>query len=400
VCSDTPETTAQRKEHVAAYLWFKGPSFSAKTKFTLRLANQLGKTDKTVIDFTVFSAVQPQPLDTFDALGSHMLVKRDVLEDETYGFKMNDKVVIEADITTHGELVTTAEKPPSFAPSETLKADFAHLLTTGAFSDVIITVPGSSNSGTCAGSGSSSGTSSSSTCSSSDAGGGGGISRVFHVHSQVLKARSSYFRAMLSLPMAESQSSKIVENEVQPAVFQEVLNYVYTDAVSEGAVEAMGEWLLLAANKYGLEALKQLCEGHLCRDLSVENAALRLVLSDQAEAEVLKEACLGFVKGKAALVMQTPGWAEVAAHQSGALALEVLQAVAGAPRPSSGKKRCSAAASETLGLSDKEAAVAAVDEMSGSALRSALAGRSLGTSGAKAELVERLKAAVQSSSDS
>jgi hypothetical protein len=50
---------------------------------------------------------------------------------------------------------------------------------------------------------------------------------------------------------------------VEPAVFKEVLRYLYTDSLSDGAVAAMGEWLLLAANKYDIESLKQLCECHL-----------------------------------------------------------------------------------------------------------------------------------------
>mmetsp|Transcript_33717 Transcript_33717/g.67135 ORF Transcript_33717/g.67135 Transcript_33717/m.67135 type:complete len:473 (+) Transcript_33717:73-1491(+) len=407
---DTPEVKAQRNEHVAAYIWYKGPSTSAKTKFTLRLANQLGKTDKTIIGHTVFSGLQPQPPDTFDALGSHMLVKRDVLEDETYGFKINDRVLIEADITTYGGLVTTAEKPVLFEPSETLKTDLSHLLSTGNFSDVTVTIPPddhNSSSSSFSSSSSSPSHDSRASRSATTKDGDEDSERTFHLHSQILKARSPYFRAMLSAPMAESLSLQITECDVQVGVFKEVVKYMYTDALSEGAPEEMGEWLLLAANKYGLEALKQLCEAGLCRGLEAGNAAVRLVLSDQAMADELKEACLSFIKGKAAQVMQTEGWGQVAAHRQGALAMEVLQAVAGVPKQfggGSGKKRSAAALDAldgTSGLGEKKMAAAAdaVDEMSVSALRSALTRRSLDTSGLKTQLVDRLKAAVQSSPD-
>ena len=89
--------------------------------------------------------------------------------------------------------------------------------------------------------------------------------------------------------MREAAEGVVVERDVQPAVFQEVLKWIYVGSVSEGAVNAMGEYLLLAANKYGCEALKQQCEVELCRGLTVRNASARLVLSDQAEAVQLKE---------------------------------------------------------------------------------------------------------------
>ena len=191
--------------------------------------------------------------------------------------------------------------------------------------------------------------------------------------------------------MTESTTRQITEFDVEPAVFEEVLNYLYTDSLSDGALAAMGEWLLLAANKYGLEALKQLCEGQLCRSLSVDNASARLVLSDQAEADQLKEACVGFIKVNAAEVMQASGWASVASRNS--LLLEVMQAMAGV-RGGENKKR-SATEEETI----KATELAAVDEMTVAALRSALAGRSLGRSGEKEALVGRLKAAIQGSAD-
>ena len=194
---------------------------------------------------------------------------------------------------------------------------------------------------------------------------------------------------MLNSPFSESLNGHIVEPEMQPAVFQEVLNWIYSDRVSEGAVDAMGEYLLLAANKYGCEALKQQCEVELCRGLSVENASARLVLSDQAEADQLKEACVDFIRGKAAEVMQSSGWADVAAYNSGSVALEVMAAMAGIDRSSSGKGKKRSA---------DHAELDSVDSMKVPELRAALSERSLDTSGLKTQLVERLKAAVESSS--
>ena len=193
---------------------------------------------------------------------------------------------------------------------------------------------------------------------------------------------------MLNSAMSESLNGHIVEPEMQPAVFEQVLNWIYSGTVSEAAVNAMGEYLLLAANKYGCDALKQQCEVELCRGLTVENASARLVLSDQAEADQLKEACVDFIKVNAAEVMQSSGWADVAAYNSGSLALEVMAAMAGIGQ-SNGKKRSADAAE-----------LDPVDAMKVPELRAALSERSLDTSGLKAQLVERLKAAIESSGKS
>jgi speckle-type POZ protein len=195
--------------------------------------------------------------------------------------------------------------------TDTLKADLSQMLTSGTDSDLTISVQSDEISSVGP--------------------------RTFEAHSFILKARSPYFRAMLSTPMAESSSRQITENEVRPEVMEEVLKYIYTGSLSEGATAAMGEWLMLAADKYCICCLKQLCEAHLCQDLGARNAAARLVLSDQTNADELKEACVAFIKENAAEVMETSGWSKVASYQAGSLALEVMRAMAGLSRP--GKKR-------------------------------------------------------------
>ncbi|KAK7795572.1 hypothetical protein U0070_010192 [Myodes glareolus] len=50
----------------------------------------------------------------------------------------------------------------------------------------------------------------------------------------------------------------------------------------------MADAVLAAADKYGLERLKVMCERALCMDLSVENAAHTLFLADLHSAVQLK----------------------------------------------------------------------------------------------------------------
>lgn len=52
--------------------------------------------------------------------------------------------------------------------------------------------------------------------------------------------------------------------------------------------------LLAAADRFGLERLKQLCEAKLCEDVSVETVATTLSLADQHRCSQLKAICLKF----------------------------------------------------------------------------------------------------------
>lgn len=52
--------------------------------------------------------------------------------------------------------------------------------------------------------------------------------------------------------------------------------------------------LLAAADSYGLERLRLMCESHLCKDISVKTVAEILALADRCNASDLKAVCLRF----------------------------------------------------------------------------------------------------------
>ena len=130
----------------------------------------------------------------------------------------------------------------------------------------------------------------------------------------------------------------------------------------------------------------------LCASLTTENAASRLVLSDQAEAEQLKEACVEFVLRNGTAVMASEGWDDVTAHNNGRLVVELFAAFAGSSSPQGKKRRAEDA--DHLHPVRKAAKLKAVDDMRVCELRTELNRRQLSTSGLKAVLSERLKAAI------
>lgn len=82
---------------------------------------------------------------------------------------------------------------------------------------------------------------------------------------------------------------------------------MYTDSVAEDVVVSISSSssescvgdnfmarLLAAADKYGLERLRLMCESHLCKNLSVQSVAQVLSFAEQHHATELKAVCLRF----------------------------------------------------------------------------------------------------------
>ena len=58
--------------------------------------------------------------------------------------------------------------------------------------------------------------------------------------------------------------------------------------------ETLTAKLLAAADKYGLERLRLMCESCLCKDICVSSVANILTLADNCHATELKAVCLKF----------------------------------------------------------------------------------------------------------
>ncbi|XP_010921384.2 BTB/POZ and MATH domain-containing protein 4 isoform X2 [Elaeis guineensis] len=127
----------------------------------------------------------------------------------------------------------------------------------------------------------------------------------FHAHKLVLAARSPVFRAQF-FDELDCEKSEIVVTDMEPKVFEAMLHFIYRDTfieddvlvASSSPVSSMSDTLagklLAAADKYGLERLRLMCESYLCKDMSVDSVASTLSLADRYHALELKAACLKF----------------------------------------------------------------------------------------------------------
>ncbi|KAL0371347.1 UNVERIFIED_CONTAM: BTB/POZ and MATH domain-containing protein 2 [Sesamum angustifolium] len=143
---------------------------------------------------------------------------------------------------------------------------------------------------------------------------------TFNGHKLVLAARSPVFRAQLYGPMKDQNSECIKVEDMEAPVFKALLHFMYWDALpdleeltglnSKWASALMSQHLLAAADRYGLDRLRLLCEANLCEDVAINTVATTLALAEQHHCFQLKSVCLKFVAQPENLraVMQTDGF--------------------------------------------------------------------------------------------
>eukprot|EP00753_Platysulcus_tardus_P014506 PLAT4383.2.p1 GENE.PLAT4383.2~~PLAT4383.2.p1 ORF type:complete len:552 (+),score=129.47 PLAT4383.2:26-1681(+) len=144
--------------------------------------------------------------------------------------------------------------------------------------------------------------------------------RAVHAHRAFLAVRCEHFRAMFSSGMRESHETEVIIPSLSYTVFLVLMDFIYTDYVdiaSEHAIE-----LYMAADLYGLDRLKSLCESAVHRLISVDTAANLLQAAAEVHAVDLRAACMKFIIRNFDDVSKTEGFAGLSRD----LILCVLQA--------------------------------------------------------------------------
>lgn len=95
-------------------------------------------------------------------------------------------------------------------------------------------------------------------------------------HKDILAARCTYFANMFRSGMKESVADEVEIKEEEPAVFQGLLEFLYSGSAPKNLAEIAIN-LISLADKYDLEDLKKICEVHVCAQLNAENCVNALV---------------------------------------------------------------------------------------------------------------------------
>lgn len=144
----------------------------------------------------------------------------------------------------------------------------------------------------------------------------------FLAHKIILAARSPVFMAEFFGPMKESSSQCVEIKDIEASVFKAMLHFIYTGTSpeldqqhvvsdSEQDITTMTQHLLVAADRYGLDRLKLICQDRLHDDINVETVATTLAFAEQHSCTQLKDRCIEFIISSRAnldAVMATEGY--------------------------------------------------------------------------------------------
>ncbi|OIT28421.1 PREDICTED: BTB/POZ and MATH domain-containing protein 3-like isoform X1 [Nicotiana attenuata] len=176
---------------------------------------------------------------------------------------------------------------------------------------------------------------------------------TFKAHKLILAARSPVFRAQFFGLVGNPNSDKVELEDIEPSIFKAMLHFIYSDelpdlleiagSTSTRTSTIMMQHILAAADRFGLDRLKQLCEAKLCEEVNVDTVATTLSLSEQHQCLQLKAICLKFAATNLGVVMQSEGFKHLE-ESCPSLLSELLETVASVDEKAtvmSSKKRTS-----------------------------------------------------------
>lgn len=91
--------------------------------------------------------------------------------------------------------------------------------------------------------------------------------RSFKINKSVLSADNEYFKNLFNSGLIETQRNEAVVTDIDPEVFEFLLNFVQGKSVDYSALcdqdSSLVLHLYIAADKYGVEKLKEICLAHI-----------------------------------------------------------------------------------------------------------------------------------------
>ncbi|XP_047118625.1 uncharacterized protein LOC124799129 [Schistocerca piceifrons] len=115
-------------------------------------------------------------------------------------------------------------------------------------------------------------------------------------HRVIVAARCDWFRRALLSGMREAIDRKIVVHDTNPFLFSTFLHYLYSGQLRtrELTADQLAD-LMLLSDRYEVDSLKQACEQGLRRHIDEDSVLYFLSMSDQINAKTLRSACLNFI---------------------------------------------------------------------------------------------------------
>ena len=248
------------KTYISVYLKYEGDT-DLKVNYSIRVISSA--------DTDVEGKGTSNPAYTFSSSKksrgwAKFLLRRDVL-DPTKGYLDNGTLTVEVDIQAWTDV------PPIYTPQKRLCRDLLESLESENEGDVCFSVGG----------------------------------KRFVVIKWLINRR-----APILGEMADSQQPSgcdIPIHDVEPAIFEALLRFIYTDEPPEVMDEPRE--VLKVANRFGCSGLKLIAEAEIVKaGIDEENAAELLMLGDALSCALLREAALEFCLAHPSDIRNSDGW--------------------------------------------------------------------------------------------
>lgn len=132
------------------------------------------------------------------------------------------------------------------------------------------------------------------------------------VHKAILACSSSVFKAMFTHRMSERNSREVEIEDVDISTVKAMLKYIYSADFENFNSNRYNCYLnlLIAAEKYCIESLKEKCQDILIKELKLNNVLHCIVHADIYNALHLKKAAMDFAVANATAIVEGPTFEE------------------------------------------------------------------------------------------
>jgi speckle-type POZ protein len=129
----------------------------------------------------------------------------------------------------------------------------------------------------------------------------------FRAHKIILATRSPFFAAMFQHQTEDILLERVQIEDVEPAVFEEILHFIYTGRLSKSEMKStMPFEILKVAGKYLIDQLKLECETQLIHRITADNCVQLLCFTEENDpAFYLKKHAIQFFRNFSSEVMAT-----------------------------------------------------------------------------------------------
>jgi BTB/POZ domain len=110
--------------------------------------------------------------------------------------------------------------------------------------------------------------------------------KEFKAHKVILAAASPVFKAMFKEGTKEHEDSCVNIQDMDSDVFEVFLRFLYSGQVDQ--LDEMISELFVAADKYDVQPLREICIHHMAKNISMDNAVNMLILADRYGLEPIK----------------------------------------------------------------------------------------------------------------